>query len=253
LTDAKGGKTKLIRYADGTNVTCTIGSDTSIVGSIELNNQQICIASSIYTTTVSLDGLIGVGVPGHPSRGQADVFYTLILQNPSLSRVLTYWFNVNTTVPMNGAGVIGIGGIDSSKYMGSINYIPLSDSRYYWALSPTKVTNAAGATLSSWPSITVIFDTGTTLCLLPTAMARAINAEIGATYNTRTKLWMIDCKSLSSTPAVAFYFSGSSSPLVLSGNQFGVIDNYYQICYSVVQDGGSSNLAIFGSWFLRSF
>ncbi|CAF4427932.1 unnamed protein product, partial [Adineta steineri] len=72
------------------------------------------------------------------------------------------------------------GGIDSTKYTGSITYIPVV-LEGYWEFQMTQVT--VGSTVIS-SSAYAIADTGTTLITGPTQQVTALNVALGGTYDS---------------------------------------------------------------------
>ena len=258
-------------YGDGTNISCQIHQDIITVGNSDLPPSNICFANQIIASPPSsLDGIIGFGPKGNPQEGIAEFMPVFIRANPALAAQMSFWFNTNVSISSGGAGSVAIGGVDTTKFTGPITYYDiLKDERVqYWALGLNAIASASGSILASFGNVRCIIDTGimikyiftnisqgTTVLLLDDANTRSLNLQIGAKYDDRIGAYMLDCNSLASLSPLAFYFSGSSQPLVLSGNQLAHIDARNGVCYSVIQSSSSvgGNLIIFGAWFLKSF
>ncbi|KAJ3139734.1 hypothetical protein HK101_003619 [Irineochytrium annulatum] len=103
-------------------------------------------------------------------------------------------------------GEFTLGGTDPSRHTGEFTYIPLN-SKTYWQASFSGATYAIGSKTGSLvgPTTNFISDTGTTLIILDTAPANAINAAIGASSSGE-----ISCSVAKTGPAVTFNFGGGS-------------------------------------------
>lgn len=79
-----------------------------------------------------------------------------------------------------------LGGIDTSRYTGSITYAGVTVEGY-WQFT---VDSFRLSTMSSniETSFQAILDTGTTLIIAPTVLRDHINTALGASYNTQSRL-----------------------------------------------------------------
>jgi hypothetical protein len=118
----------------------------------------------------------------------------------------------------NQAGDVGemtIGGYDTSKFTGDINWIPLS-SETYWEYALGGVT-INGQNMTSAHS--AISDSGTSLLAFPTADAKAIATAVGATpFFLNPNEFTIDCSKVSSLPDMDIHINGETYKL--TGDQY---------------------------------
>lgn len=249
---------QVLRYGDGTNVTCTIDQDVITVAGDSLPKSNICFASQILSSPPStLDGIVGTGPKGNPQTGIAEFLPVFFAANPGLEEKMAFWYNTNLSVPSGGAGSITLGGVDSSKYTGNFKYFNVQSNAnsQFWQLGLNAVATASGSIVANFNNVAAVVDTGTTVLLLDAVNAEKINSQIGALYDSESGAYILNCNSISTLPPLVFYFSDTSQPLVLSGNQLAFIDSKGGVCYSIAQSLGGLgiNKIIIGAWFLKSF
>jgi hypothetical protein len=149
-------------------------------------------------------------------------------------------------------GQFTIGGYDRSKIGGPIFYVPLNSDRYwqfdieYASYSIGSKTGWFGGTLKS-----AVCDTGTTLIIVPPAVADQVNEFIGAQpYDPKLRVYPIDC-SLSKR--------GKDLKLFLHGLQFVIPSTGYVLrntagsCFSGISQGRNLPFILLGDVFLRQY
>ncbi|KAJ3261031.1 hypothetical protein HK103_006986 [Boothiomyces macroporosus] len=223
------GGTQQVTYGDGTQVICTVNSDTVTIGNFAIQGQPLCEATSIQTTTANLDGIIGLG----PSTAQgnvgltgdnsaADVFQSLATKFSTNNAIVSFWYNLQAspTAPAGTSGEITFGGIDPSRYTGQITWFVIFNCRFdsvsgqpHWAVNLNSISIGGNSIFSS--SLTTFIDTGTTAFVLPTAIVKQLNAKFTLTNNG----YVIPCSQAASLSPVTFGFGNSGLSITLSGNQ----------------------------------
>ncbi|KAJ3094066.1 hypothetical protein HDU97_008537 [Phlyctochytrium planicorne] len=147
-------------------------------------------------------------------------------------------------------GEVTFGGYDSSKIAGPINYVPLN-SETYWQFSSSGISYSAGTKSGTFQVSNAIADTGTTLVILDTAAADAINKGIGANaYDSSQGIYPISCSA--SGPNVSFKIGSATYTLPPSAY---IIGDGQGGCFSGITQGASGlgGVAIFGDIFLRRY
>lgn len=134
-----------------------------------------------YSTDRRMDGIFGLGYPliTSPSTSYNPFFFNLKAQNKIDQNIFSVFLNKSES--MDTLGEIVFGGIDKTKYQGSLTYLPLAKttrisaggrSDYgYWQVHGQGV----GATVNGKTTLDApfkqttqfVFDTGTTLTYLP--------------------------------------------------------------------------------------
>ncbi|KAJ3128396.1 hypothetical protein HK100_009190 [Physocladia obscura] len=146
-------------------------------------------------------------------------------------------------------GELTINGVDTTKYTGSLQYIPISLNQWY-TFDPAGgafIVNGARIPLTNDGS-TAIADTGTSLLLVPSNISSAINNAIGATVEG-----VIPCSVANTGPKITFSLASIRIDI---GPQIYVLSNSDGTCFSGVASIGTISAGglayIFGDTFLRA-
>ena len=76
-----------------------------------------------------------------------------------------------------------LGGVDTSRYTGSITYAPVTVEGYWqFTVDSFRLSTMSSNTETSFQAI---LDTGTTLIVAPSVLSGSINKALGASYNTQ--------------------------------------------------------------------
>ncbi|KAJ3309028.1 Vacuolar protease A [Boothiomyces sp. JEL0838] len=148
-------------------------------------------------------------------------------------------------------GEITIGGIDSTRFKGTLQWVPVI-SKTYWQFDVSKVTFKAGTKVGSVGNVVrnAISDTGTTLIILYAPVADAINQGIGASpYDSSGGYYPIACSKATSGPNIEFKFPNFT--LSIPSNIY-VIDLGGGNCASGI-DRGAGSFNIFGDVLTRAY
>ncbi|KAJ1560123.1 Vacuolar protease A, partial [Cladochytrium tenue] len=143
---------------------------------------------------------------------------------------------------------LALGGYDSSKFVGDISWVPVSEQDW-WTFDFTG-SYRAGTQYGATSGI-AIADTGTSLIYLETEVAAAINGAFGATYDSDYGVYLADCSAALDAPNVTLSFGGSS--FVIPASRY--ILNDGGLCFSAFLPGadGVSVPTILGDVFLRVY
>ena len=245
-----------MKYGDGSFIRCSVsGSDRVSIGAI-LIQTPLCEASSVFGIS-HIQGIVGIGPPNHIGSKDTELNLMTALTRKKLLKhnlfAISYYTNYSNVI----AGELRFGEIDSSKYIGNIEYYNISSQRDYWRLQLDNITDDK---MTIPVNFSVVIDSGTTYALLPPELSLAINKFIGATIMVNG-FYAIDCVEARRIPSLKFYLAGNPSPLVLEGMQFvRYIDGgntHQSVCYSIFQESkiiiNNRPVAIFGSLFIRNF
>lgn len=159
-----------------------------------------------------------------------------------------------------GAGELTLGGINSERFTGPIQWVPLNSQTYFQFSSKTwnyKVGTASGSLtpggLGGFFGANIIADTGSTLLLFNDAsIADAINKAIGAgAFDSKNGVYPIDCGIAKTGKDLVLNYG--SIPFTIPASIY-VFDNFDGTCFSGIsqftQFGAPS---IFGDVFLRAY
>lgn len=165
------------------------------------------------------------GIVGMMNKRNGSVFQNLV--NAGLDPLFSIYFAPKSV--NNGAGELTLGGINSNRYTGNLNYFPLAfPNQNLWQLNSTGLTvNGQTTSLLSTPQ-TWIFDSGTSNMVLPKNLTEAIYAQISSEIVPVGTLgaYGIACSKISSLSAqIAITFtdaSGAAHQLVVPSDELNV-------------------------------
>ncbi|CAM4878847.1 unnamed protein product [Rotaria socialis] len=247
---ANGGNFS-IGYGDGSSASGFLSVDVVTINGMAVKNQTFAECTYLVGMTGDInDGILGLAFPSLTSDGEKPFFYNMWSQGLIPQAIFSFYLNPDTNATSGGELIFG--GADPSKYTGSITYISVSIEGY-WEF-PMASVSVGSTSISS--STYAIADTGTTLIVGPTAQVDSLNGAIGATYDSSSQLYTVDChtRSLSSFPNITFTIG--DTVFILKPLQYLWITGDQSagyICYSVFSpsDSTDSNGNLF--WILGDF
>ncbi|XP_030078235.1 pepsin A-4 [Microcaecilia unicolor] len=237
-----------IAYGTG-SMTGVLGYDTVQVGGIADTNQIFGLSetepgSFLYYSP--FDGILGLAYPNIASSGATPVFDNMWNQG----LVPQDLFSVYLSSDAQSGSVVIFGGIDSSYYTGSLNWVPLS-AEGYWQITVDSVT-MNGEVIACSSSCQAIVDTGTSMLAGPPTPIANIQSYIGASQNSAGQ-YVINCASISSMPEIIFTINGVQYPLPASA----YVNQNQGTCTSGFQSmslpTSSGDLWILGDVFIRQY
>jgi len=137
--------------------------------------------------------------------------------------------------------------IDSTRYTGTINYVPLS-AEDYWRINVASVT-VGGASVSGQASM--ILDTGTSLIAASPSATNSIMSKIGG-KSQGDGTFEVNCNALSSLPTLTFNINGVAYSIPPSAYIIEYFDGRENVCLVGIMSSGDS-MWILGDVFIRQF
>ncbi|KAG0003575.1 1,3-beta-glucanosyltransferase [Entomortierella chlamydospora] len=247
-TYKKDGRSWSISYGDGSSASGTLGSDIVSVGGISVR-QTIGLAtkeSSQFGSSPE-DGLFGLGFASIESVSGVLTFMDNAIAAGVVAEPVVSVFLPSERVFNGEGGEYIFGGIDSSKYTGSLTYVPVTQEGY-WQISVDDI-GYNGQSLGQ--SSQGIVDTGTTLIIVGDDAAQAIHDNIEGAYNDYENGWIVPCSLQSSSDSISFSMGGSSFNVAIADLAFEDLGDGSGNCFSGVQ-GGQDDLWILGDVFIKN-
>ncbi|KAG0004918.1 1,3-beta-glucanosyltransferase, partial [Entomortierella chlamydospora] len=244
----KDGRSWSISYGDGSSASGTLGSDIVSVGGISVR-QTIGLAtkeSSQFGSSPE-DGLFGLGFASIESVSGVLTFMDNAIAAGVVAEPVVSVFLPSERVFNGEGGEYIFGGIDSSKYTGSLTYVPVTQEGY-WQISVDDI-GYNGQSLGQ--SSQGIVDTGTTLIIVGDDAAQAIHDNIEGAYNDYENGWIVPCSLQSSSDSISFSMGGSSFNVAIADLAFEDLGDGSGNCFSGVQ-GGQDDLWILGDVFIKN-
>ncbi|KAI9275502.1 aspartic peptidase domain-containing protein [Phascolomyces articulosus] len=228
----------------------TYGLDTVSVGTAKVDKQKIGLAKSsdnilgVVSSGEQANGILGLGFPGlNSARGvKDDEPFPFNLAKTLNDQVFSIFLNSHYTYGMSGEIVFG--GVDTSKFTGQLQYVPVvnydtsnylvspnvgADSKrqgtyLYWSVAGQGIK--VGSYSKSFTPQAFILDTGTTLTMVPKTYAEGILAAATGSkskyaWDELNGVYRVDCSLKDSTGNVELQIStstgsSSASPVTIS-------------------------------------
>jgi len=190
------------------------------------------------------DGILGLAFPAISVDGILPVFPAAVDQG--LISTPSFAFYLGKADGQ--AGELTLGGYDSSKFTGSLTWVPLRNETYWEATLTSMTINNQSVTTTP----RVIIDSGTSLLAGPSAEVKNIAALVGASpFWLNPKEYTIDCSKIPTLPNIVFTIGGIDFPL--SGSDY--VINAGGLCLFAMTgiDVPSGALWIAGDVFMRKY
>ncbi|KAF3905310.1 Barrierpepsin [Dactylellina cionopaga] len=253
-----------VLYLSGENATGDYASDTVTIGNAALSSFQFGI---MYNTTVA-DNVFGVGFVENefgtffdPPRTYPNLPVALVSGGYIPSRTFSLYLN---DIQDGSGGTILFGGIDTQKYCGLLSKLPmlpypgfpqLGIIAFYVDLEGVSGTRngapvkfpAGNASLGP-----AVLDSGTSITVLPDALANQIFALVGASFEPGDDLPTIPCNITAEDIVLHFKFQTISINVSIS--QLVLFLESTGLCYFgiITATAIGSDTAILGDTFLSS-
>ncbi|XP_046500266.1 pepsin A [Equus quagga] len=237
-----------ITYGTG-SMTGVLGYDTVRVGGIEDTNQIFGLSESepgSFLYYAPFDGILGLAYPSISASGATPVFDNMWDQG-LVSQDL---FSVYLSSDDESGSVVMFGGIDSSYYSGSLNWVPVSNEGY-WQITMDSIT-MNGESIACSGGCQAIVDTGTSLLAGPLSAIDNIQSYIGASEDSSGEA-VISCSSIDSLPDIIFTLNGVEFPLSPSAYILQEDDSCISGFEGMDVDTSSGELWILGDVFIRQY
>ncbi|XP_008158553.1 pepsin A [Eptesicus fuscus] len=204
------GTSQTLSVAYGTgSMTGILGYDTVQVAGIADTNQIFGLSETepgSFLYYAPFDGILGLAYPSIASSGATPVFDNMWNQGLISQDLFSVYLSPND----QSGSVVMFGGIDSSYYTGTLNWVPLS-SETYWQITVDSIT-MNGEAIACSGGCQAIVDTGTSLLSGPTNAIANIQSSIGASQNSYGEM-VVSCAAISSLPSIVFTINGVQYPL----------------------------------------
>lgn len=195
-----------------------------------------------------MDGILGLGRTASNEIGTPTVMQVLDEKNLLQANIIGIHLQRNSDGAKDGE--ITFGGVDHSKYEGSLSYTTtVSADSTLWEIPVENL--AVNGTSCQLVGKSAIIDTGTSYILMPPADAQALHAQIpGSTNNGGSPNYMVPCGTAA---AVQFTFSGVTYG-VHPNDYVDKADSTGHMCASNIigQQAYSANQWILGDVFLKN-
>jgi hypothetical protein len=204
------GAADVLSYGKG-NVTLEYVTDVVAIGSAQIKDQVFGVGVESYDIPVGILGL-------SPPTSSAQTQYSFVLDSMvSQGLIESRAFSLDLRNVDDPNGSVIFGGIDTGKYIGSLEKCPILDpsetpsgaDRYWITMTGVGITLPDGESQTSDAiEVPVFLDSGGTLSRLPTAIYQAIGDSFpGAQLDQSSGFYYVDCDVGKQPGSVDFIFN----------------------------------------------
>lgn len=248
------GTTKELRYGIGSANISYVTDTISLAGSsTALKTVQFGIASASADT---FSGILGIGYGSGYTTRYPNFIDQLYAQNGT--RVKAYTLALGSKDAQE--GIIVFGGVDTSKFAGSLVRLPVipaakspdSVPRFWVEMTSISISPPGGGgapRVYNDSNIPVFLDSGSTMTLLPPALANAIAADFGVAAPDGKGFYRIDCGFTKSGGTLDFKFQGATVKVPYK-EMIREVPGSPMACFLGIQP--SEKFTLLGDTFLRS-
>ncbi|KAB2570182.1 Aspartic protease SNP2 [Lasiodiplodia theobromae] len=233
-----------ITYLDGSFASGTVYSDSVTLGNTTFQYQYVEAAENVSQSFVGggQNGILGLAFDQlntiKPSK-QYSLFSAIA---PSLPQP---FFTAN--LKKNASGTYTFGYLNKTEYVDPITYVDVDSSGGFWSFETTAY--AVGGGSSATKQFSGIMDTGTTLLVLPSDIARAYYANVtGAAFDADNGGWTFSCDA--NLPALHLQIGGRTH--TVPGAFLNFAPAAGGACFGGLQQSDDIPFSIFGDIFIKS-
>ncbi|PKI82548.1 saccharopepsin [Malassezia vespertilionis] len=203
-TYTKNGSSFAIEYGSG-SMKGFVSNDDMRIGDIRLKGIDFAEATEepgLAFLLGKFDGIMGLAYDTISVDKIVPPFYEMINQGLIDEKVFSFYLGSSE----KDGGEATFGGVDESKFEGSIRYAPVR-RRGYWEVALDKIKFGDDELVLENTGAAI--DTGTSLIAMPTDVAEILNKEIGATRNMLGQ-YTVDCEKVAGLPDLTMTLNGES-------------------------------------------
>jgi saccharopepsin len=245
-TYKKNGSDFEIHYGSG-SLTGFVSNDVMQIGDLKIKGQDFAEATNepgLAFAFGRFDGILGLGYDTISVNHMVPPFYQMVNQKLLDEPVFAFYL-----ADAEGESEAVFGGVDKDHYTGKLEYIPLR-RKAYWEVDLDAI--AYGDEVAEMENTGAILDTGTSLNVLPSALAELLNKEMGAKKGY-TGQYTVDCAKRDSLPDITFTLAGSNYSLPASDYILEVSGSCISTFQGMDFPAPTGPLVILGDAFLRRY
>ncbi|GAA5832466.1 hypothetical protein JCM5353_003247 [Sporobolomyces roseus] len=231
-----------VLYGDGSSVNGPLFQDTVNVAGLKVEDAYVAAATTVSPQFYNgdIDGIVGMAFPAISNSGEDTLFQSL--QRQGLVDGNLYSFELGDS----DEGELYLGGTDSSRYEGEINYSPVTQFAYWTVEGNVGVNGKISNT-----GAPMIMDTGTTLVVAPPEAAVEFYKNVPSAKKWKDSFYIYKC---SEQWEATFEFNGQQFTVPSKYVNLGLTAKGSEWCVSGIasQDMGLGDNWLVGGVFLRT-
>ncbi|KAI0094230.1 acid protease [Irpex rosettiformis] len=243
-TSVRRSGTFSIQYGDGSTVSGPIYTDTVSVASLSVTGQYFSPVTTLSSSFANdpIDGIFGLAYPAISNLGQNPPFNTAINQGKVTAGV--FGFKLAST-----GSNLYLGGTDTTKYSGSVEYHSIDTSTGFWQATGGKAIVGSTTAVSGFETI---IDSGTTIMYGPPSAVQTFYSKIAGSqvYDSTQGYYSYPCNT---PPTVGFSWGGKTWTISSANFNLGSVGGGQCVGALAGQDIGlGSNVWLLGDSFMKN-
>ncbi|KAG0204511.1 hypothetical protein BGX28_003559, partial [Mortierella sp. GBA30] len=235
-------------YGDGSRVEGILGHDRVNIAGLVIEDQTFGLATRQSTSLSNdvVDGILGLGyntiscVPG-----TLTPMDNLVKQNLIKSPVFSVWLGRSTD---GGGGEYRFGGYDRERFEGELTWVPVTQKRYWQIKCEGLFFGDEDLKMSG----DAIIDTGTTLVIVPTRVAKAIHANIPGSMYDKSHGWIVpDTPEVAALSPIFFMLNGVKFEVIMKDMMREQVEGKPGYVYSGIASTDYVKIWILGDVFIK--
>ena len=225
----------------------SLSADKVILGGATITSQAVGAASSVAPVVDGMNsGVLGLGFASTSSKFSPSTLGSFM--GNLKSQLASPLFTVD--LHNDASGNLNFGFLDSTKYRGSITYVPrLAQYTSAWLVTPGTYT--IGNTVSSGTLAPIaLIDTGTSLIIVPNSVVGEYYAKVPGAFNSSSG-YMYPCTNLKNNLMPSFGINLGGTVFTVPGSYMFSLQHNATYCYGVLA-GTTGTQAFLGDMFLRT-
>jgi hypothetical protein len=267
-----------IQYGDGSRSAGNVYLDTVSVGGVNVFNQAVESATSVsssFTSDAASSGLLGLAFDSintvSPTKQKTFISNALeSLESPLFTanlkkaeRKYLFLFSffplIATSVSLTSppAGNYNFGFIDETEFTGPLSFVDVNSTEGFWQFQASGFSIGSGSNASMVVPVghSAIADTGTTLLMLPSAIANAYYRRVPqAKSSAQIGGWVFPCNA--TLPDLTLHIGSYKAVVPGELINFAPADtdsfDTATLCYGGIQSMAGLPFAIYGDVFLKA-
>lgn len=240
------GSSFSIKYGDGSAAAGLVGTETVNIGGVSVTGQAIEMATQVsgsFVKDTANNGLVGLAfsklntIKPVPQK----TFFDNAM--PNLAEPL-----FTADLRKGAVGAYEFGRIDTSKFTGQMNFVPVNTTRGFWQFSSESFAVGNGPAQQGTPGGQAIADTGTTLILANAPTINGYYSQVAGAVNDQ-QVGGITVPCDAQLPDLMLDVGGVMAKVKGSDIVFAKVQG--NTCFGGLQPT-TSNLQIYGDIFFKS-
>ncbi|KAJ7510848.1 acid protease [Mycena galericulata] len=245
-TSSKKSGTFSIQYGDGSTVSGPIYTDSVTVAGVKVTKQYLSPVTTLSSSFADdpADGILGLAFPAISNLKENPFFVNADAQGTVSANQFGFFL-------ASSGSELYLGGTETSKYSGDIEYNAVDSSGGFWQATGAKALVGGSSAVTGFQTI---IDSGTTLMYGPPAAIKKLFAKVSGSklFDSTNGYYSYPCDS---PPEISFSWGGKDWTITAANLNLGTTESGSSDCVSslAAQDLGlGTDVWLLGDAFMKN-